>query len=107
MRLVKMENIGVQTVYNTNVEQTGNYISNEHIINKNCIIDSDYEGEIHINVHNVGAEDINIMAGEKIIQGIIYKIELPAFNEYKTLEELYAGKNSARKSGGFGSTNKK
>lgn len=80
--------------------------SKKHLLCGACIVDSDYEGEIHINLHNVGNDDIDVIAGEKIIQGIIYKVELPAFNEYKTLEDLYAGKNSSRKSGGFGSTNK-
>lgn len=107
MKLVKKVNIGVQTVYNTNVDKYGNYISNGNIINKNCIIDSDYEGEIHINIHNVGNTSVTIFAGEKIIQGIIYKVELATPSECTSLEMLYAGKNSVRGAGGFGSTGTK
>lgn len=107
MKLVKKVNVGVQTVYNTNVDKYGNYISNGNIINKNCIIDSDYEGEIHINIHNVGNTSVAISAGEKIIQAIIYKIELAAPLECASLEALYSGKNSVRGTGGFGSTGTK
>ena len=72
----------------------------------NCV-DSDYEGEIHINLINVGKKVVTISAGDKIIQGIIYKIELPKFEEFTTLEELYKDKKSLRGAGGFGSTGTK
>lgn len=69
-----------------------------------CVIDSDYEGEIHINLHNVGNDEIIISAGEKIIQGVIYAVERPTLIETKSLAELYENSNSTRKDGCLGST---
>jgi hypothetical protein len=42
-QVIKKEFIGILPVYSTNVEQTGNYVSEGNIINKNCLIDNDYQ----------------------------------------------------------------
>ena len=67
-----------------------------------CVVDEDYQGEIHINLTNVGTEVVKISGGEKIIQFIL----LPVF--YDTIEEvaienLYE-EETIRGEGGFGST---
>jgi dUTP pyrophosphatase len=67
-----------------------------------CVVDEDYQGEIHINLINVGKETVKISSGEKIIQFVL----LPVF--YDTIEEvdlenLYE-EISERGEGGFGST---
>lgn len=87
-------------------ENKSGVASKKHLLIGACVIDSDYEGEIHINLHNVSSDEVTVESGEKIVQGVIYKVELPKFEEYESLEKLYEGKNSARKAGGFGSTNK-
>lgn len=88
-------------------ENKSGVAAKKHLICGANIIDSDFEGEIHINVHNVGNTPITISAGEKIIQALIYKVELSIPLECASLESLYAGKNSARGTGGFGSTGTK
>jgi deoxyuridine 5'-triphosphate nucleotidohydrolase len=93
--------------YCLKLENKSGVSSKKHLVVKACIVDSNYEGEIHINLHNISNKLITISAGEKIIQGIIYKIELPISQECATLEELYKDKNSVRGTGGFGSTDKK
>ena len=76
-------------------------------VNKNlyagaCVVDEDYQGEIHINLTNVGRKEVGIKPGEKIIQFIL----LPVFYdtiELVDLENLYVEATS-RGEGGFGST---
>ena len=68
-----------------------------------CVVDEDYQGEIHINLTNVGTrEECKFRSGEKIIQFVL----LPVF--YDTIEEveisaLFEG-ITERGEGGFGST---
>ena len=88
-------------------ENKSGVAAKKHSLIGSSVIDSDYFGEIHINLHNVGDTDISISAGDKIVQGIIYKVELPISQEYSTLEELYKDKKSERGAGGFGSTGTK
>jgi len=70
-----------------------------------CVVDEDYQGEIHINLTNVGTSGVQIQSGEKIIQFVL----LPVF--YDTIEEveisaLFEG-ITERGDGGFGSTGTK
>lgn len=68
------------------------------------VIDADYEGEVHINLHNVGNETQIINPGDKIAQFILLKVNLANPVEYESLESLYGDSTSERGSGGFGST---
>jgi dUTP pyrophosphatase len=66
------------------------------------VIDSSYQGEVHINLHNVGNNEIVISPGDKIVQFIMYNIGLPTPEEV-SLEDLY-NDISDRGEDGFGST---
>lgn len=67
------------------------------------VIDTGYQGECHINLHNVGSESVFIEGGEKIVQGIMIPIGL--HNPKETPEnEMWLDKLSTRGAGGFGST---
>ena len=68
------------------------------------VIDSGYMGELHIHLHNVGKERTIINNGEKIIQLIFFPFRETELIE-KPFDQLYLGKTSERKEGGFGSTN--
>ena len=104
-KIVSKEFIGIHPVYSTNVEGTGNYVSEGDIINKNCIVDYDYEGEIHLNLINLSDLNVIIRAGEKIIQMLpMYQPVMKEAKEYKSLDELYKNKKSERGAGGFGSS---
>ena len=73
-----------------------------------CVIDQDYEGEVHINLINASNNNVMIKAGEKIVQFVRYF--QPIMNEIKefdSLEKLYKNKNSQRGAGGFGSSGTK
>lgn len=71
-----------------------------------CIVDSDYEGEIHINLVNTGTYPVQISEGEKIIQFLLQPVFYSSIDEV-AFEDLYINSTSQRGIGGFGSTNTK
>lgn len=70
-----------------------------------CIVDEDYQGEIHINLTNVGNETVYLEPGEKIIQFVLIPVtydNISIVEEGELFEET-----TERGSGGFGSTGTK
>lgn len=72
------------------------------------IIDEDYQGEIHLHVHNLGKKPIFLGSGDKLVQMLL----IPIFIDNEIIvceneEELFSGMVSLRGAGGFGSTNSK
>ncbi len=67
-----------------------------------CVVDEDYQGEIHINLTNVGNNSVEINSGEKIIQFILLPVFYDIIEEV-SVENLYE-EETARGEGGFGST---
>jgi deoxyuridine 5'-triphosphate nucleotidohydrolase len=67
-----------------------------------CVIDSGYQGEIHIHLINVSKRDVFITPDMKIMQFILIPVS-DVQTEECDLEVLYA-EESERSSGGFGST---
>ena len=103
MKLVKKECIGIQKVYNTNVDKVHNYITRGGIINHNCLIDTDYQGEIFFDIHNIGSSAQYIYPGEKIVQLVLMPVNM--YNAIEVpFEELYKEHNSERGDGAMGST---
>lgn len=70
-------------------------------------VDIGYEGECHINLHNVSKHSQAIAAGDKIVQGIMIKIGFHMPEELKSEDELYGTLRSDRAAGGFGSSGTK
>ena len=64
------------------------------------VIDSDYRGEIGVGLCNLGNAPYTIKNGERIAQMVIMKVENPIIEVVSSLDE------TARGSGGFGSTGK-
>ena len=54
------------------------------------VVDSDYQGEVFINIMNVGKEIQYIKPDTKIIQGIIRMVELCDLDEKPNESELYS-----------------
>lgn len=69
-------------------------------LNSPGTIDSDYRGEIKIVLVNLSAEIQIINPGDRIAQMVVQKVERIAWDEVTVLTE------TARNSGGFGSTGK-
>ena len=79
-----------------------------------CVCDSDYQGEIHISLVNVGKDNVTISPGMKIAQFILVPISLAEPKEVTNEDHMWSqwslmspergGMESERGSGGFGST---
>tara|TARA_B100000282_G_C31639401_1_gene447732 strand:+ start:251 stop:724 length:474 start_codon:yes stop_codon:yes gene_type:complete len=67
-----------------------------------CVVDRGYDGEIFVNLHNVGKQVQKIEPAQKIAQVIFVRIENPDF--YETTEDNVYGITTDRGDGGFGST---
>ena len=67
-----------------------------------CVVDSDYQGEIHLHLINVGPNPITIAPGEKLVQFLLMPVDHGTIEvvEEKNLFEW----TSIRGEGGFGST---
>lgn len=71
------------------------------------VIDSDYSGEIHINVINTTNSDVIVSSGEKLIQFIHTPVILSSLKEIDAPEYEDLHLNSVRGECGFGSTGTK
>ena len=67
------------------------------------LIDTDYQGELMLNIINIGDNTITLKSGDKIIQGVVKKKIDVSIKEIKDISNLYK-KETERGSGGFGST---
>ena len=70
-----------------------------------CVVDCGYQGELHINLTNVSAEDQTIAAGDKIVQFVLLPLGDPSIELVKE-NNLYETV-STRGEGGFGSSGTK
>jgi dUTPase len=69
------------------------------------IIDPSYEGIIHLHVINTSDDNVKIEFGQKLIQLVPYYFDNEEHEIFDgTEEEFYAGHDSVRLDGGFGST---
>ena len=73
-----------------------------------CVVDSGYDGEVFVNLHNVGSKPRNLKVGDKIAQGVLVPVvhfrpravdEKDLFNDPITI--------SNRGEGALGSTDEK
>lgn len=79
-----------------------------------CVCDSDYQGEVHISLINIGQEMVTITPGMKIAQFILVPVSLAEPREIEDESNLWhkwsmqsmtrQGSESSRGEGGFGST---
>ena len=70
-----------------------------------CVIDEDYQGEIHIHLTNISRSACHLLCGEKIVQFLLIPI---CYTEIEEVEqsELFA-QTTKRGTGAFGSTGNK
>lgn len=70
------------------------------------LIDADYQGVWHIDLHNTSKIPAVVKAGDKIAQFVMYRTEYPDVVEVPE-NELFVGAESERGEGAFGSTDGK
>ncbi|QDP51312.1 MAG: putative deoxyuridine 5'-triphosphate nucleotidohydrolase [Prokaryotic dsDNA virus sp.] len=76
--------------------------SKRQLITGACVVDPGYDGEVFVNLHNIGIVTQKIRAGEKIAQAVLIPILHCGIEEVGDPERLNRG--STRGEGGFGST---
>lgn len=67
-----------------------------------CVVDEDYQGEVHLHVRNTSTDVQSIKPGEKLVQALLIPIDYCDV-EVVNVDELYEG-GTQRGEGGFGST---
>lgn len=66
------------------------------------IVDTDYQGEIHIHIINLGDKPILIVPDKKIAQFILVPVLYSEIEEVDSEKELFANESSSRGNKGFG-----
>ena len=69
-----------------------------------CVIDEDYQGEIHQHVTNISNYSCTLGAGEKLVQFLCIPVKYVPVEVCASKFDLYGGKKSQRGTGAFGST---
>lgn len=67
-----------------------------------CVVDEDYQGEVHLHVRNTSTDVQSIKPGEKLVQALLIPVDYCDV-EVVNADELYEG-GTQRGEGGFGST---
>ena len=70
-----------------------------------CVVDFGYNGEVYVNLHNIGAETQVISTGDKIAQAVLIPIIYCGIEEVET--DQFLNFHTKRGEGGFGSTGDK
>lgn len=68
-----------------------------------CVVDEDYQGEIHLHVMNVGKEVVVLKPGMKLVQGLVMPVFYVGVEVLESGDELFP-QSTERGQGGFGST---
>ena len=55
------------------MNRSGN-AAKRHLFVGACVVDSGYDGEVFVNLHNMGTEDQVIRPGDKIAQGVVIPV---------------------------------
>lgn len=67
-----------------------------------CVVDSDYQGEIHLHLVNTSYEPVNIVPGEKLVQFLLVPVDHGQISVVD--EQDLFNVETKRGNGGFGST---
>ena len=65
-----------------------------------CVVDEDYEGEIHLHMINTSDKDQTIVTGQKLVQFVLIPV---GYLDVLEVDEI-TSRNTQRGAGGFGST---
>lgn len=68
------------------------------------VVDENYAGEIHLNLINIGDQDVELKAGQKILQFVLFNQEYHELKEIKSEAPWELKRYKERGDKGFGST---
>jgi len=76
--------------------------SRDQVVTGACVVDSGYDGEIFVNLQNIGSRPKVFEPGQKIAQAVLIPIVIPTIEEIDH-DSIYGGQTS-RGDGALGST---
>ena len=66
--------IAVPHGYMFEIKNRSSVAAKKNLLVGACVVDSGYEGEVFVNLHNVGPEGIDLKVGDKIAQGVLIPV---------------------------------
>ena len=94
--------IGVPPGFMLEIKNRSSVASRKSLVVGACVVDSGYDGEIFINLNNIGWTTQLIEPDQKIAQAVLIPIVTPEIEEIQE-DNVYGG-DTNRGTGGFGST---
>ena len=94
--------IGVPPGYMLEIKNKSGVAFKRSLVVGACVVDSGYDGEVFVNLHNIGGARQTILPGEKVAQIVLVPIIGAEFEE-TSKDDLY-GASTSRGSGALGST---
>lgn len=76
--------------------------SKRQLVTGACVVDHGYNGEIFVNLQNIGTAEQVIQPGIKLAQGVFIPVNVPILVEID--EDMVYSRRTSRGEGGFGST---
>jgi len=70
-----------------------------------CVVDPGYDGEVYVNLHNIGLQAQFLQSGDKIAQAVL--VPIVHFRVEEVESDKFLNFHSERGGGGFGSTGDK
>jgi len=94
--------ISVPEGYMLQIMNKSGIASKKELVTGACVVDSGYDGEIFIDLHNIGRDNQRVEEGDKIAQAVLVPIMIPRIEEIE--EDNIYDRATARGDDGFGST---
>jgi len=94
--------IGVPSGHMLEIKNKSGVAYKQQLVVGACVVDSGYDGEVFVNLHNIGNTVKVIEPGQKLAQAVMVVIETPEVEEIG--EDNVYGTETDRGDGGFGST---
>jgi len=94
--------IGVPAGYMLEIKNKSGVAFKRSLVVGACVVDSGYNGEVFVNLHNIGALRQTILPGEKVAQAVLVPIAAAEFEEIQ--EDSVYESSTTRGSGALGST---
>tara|TARA_R110002020_G_scaffold324583_5_gene540261 strand:- start:1266 stop:1712 length:447 start_codon:yes stop_codon:yes gene_type:complete len=97
---------GIPHGYMMEIKNKSGVAHKQQLLIGGCVVDSGYEGEVFVNLHNVGTETQILSRGDKIAQAVIVPVVHARFvaSETPDIYDWYPITISNRGDGSLGST---
>ena len=94
--------VGVPEGYMLEIKNKSGVAFKRSLVVGACVVDSGYNGEVFVNLHNIGSIRQTIMPGEKVAQAVLVPVVNAEFEEVQD-DDVY-GSTTERGTGALGST---